>query len=323
MKELAEDGGTRSKTIGLFYNYSIVLILILICAVMSLLTSSFYSLGNLMNIVRQVAVVGLIAYGMTFVIISGGIDLSAGAVVAFVGVIVASMSKAGLPLVVVIPAGIALGAMCGLVSGVAISWLSIPPFIATLGLQQIARALALIYSKGRPISNFTDSFLFIGRGRICMIPVPIIIFILVGIICWFFLKKNKFGKHVYAIGGNELASVVCGIKVRRVKTIIYVIMGALTGLAAIVLTSRVSTGNPSVGSGYELDAITGVVIGGASLSGGSGSIFGTVIGALIIGVLSNGLSLLGVSPYWQQFINGSLIISAVALDMFKNKYANR
>lgn len=323
MKEFAEDGGTRSKTVSLFYKYSIVLILILICAVMSVLTSSFYSFGNLMNIVRQVAVVGLIAYGMTFVIISGGIDLSAGAVVAFVGVVVASMSKAGMPLVVVIPAGIALGALCGLVSGVAVSWLSIPPFIATLGLQQIARALALIYSKGRPISNFTDEFLFIGRGRIGMIPVPIIIFIVVGIICWVFLKKNKFGKHVYAIGGNELASVVCGIKVRRVKTMIYVIMGALTGLAAIVLTSRVSTGNPSVGSGYELDAITGVVIGGASLSGGSGSIFGTVIGSLIIGVLSNGLSLLGVSPYWQQFINGLLIISAVALDMFKNKYANR
>lgn len=323
MKELAEDGTTRSKTISLFYKYSIVLILILICAVMSVLTSSFYSFGNLMNVVRQVAVVGLIAYGMTFVIISGGIDLSAGAVVAFVGVVVASMSKAGMPLVVVIPAGIALGALCGLVSGVAVSWLSIPPFIATLGLQQIARALALIYSKGRPISNFTDEFLFIGRGRIGMIPVPIIIFIVVGIICWVFLKKNKFGKHVYAIGGNELASVVCGIRVRRVKTMIYVIMGALTGLAAIVLTSRVSTGNPSVGSGYELDAITGVVIGGASLSGGSGSIFGTVIGSLIIGVLSNGLSLLGVSPYWQQFINGLLIISAVALDMFKNKYANR
>lgn len=291
---------------------------------MSLLTSSFYSVSNLLNIVRQVTVVGLLAYGMTFVIISGGIDLSSGAAVAFVGVVVASLARMGMPVWVILLAGMLLGALCGFSLGAIIAYTGIPAFIATLGLQQIARALALLYSNGRPISDFREDFLFIGNGRVLgIIPVPVLIYIVIGTLSWMLLKKRKFGKHAYAIGGNEQAAIVCGVKVKQVKIRIYALMGMITGIAAIVLTSRVSTGNPSVGSGYELDAITAVVIGGASLSGGTGTIFGTVIGSLIIGVLDNGLSLLGVSPYWKQLIKGVLIISAVVLDMFKNRYARK
>lgn len=306
------------------FQYSIAIILLVLCCVMSVLSSAFYSPKNLINIVKQVAVTGLIAYGTTFIIITGGIDLSSGAVVALVGVLAASMNVSGVPLPIVIAAGMLIGAVCGLVSGVIISYTNVPAFIATLGVQQMARAAALLYSNGRPISGFTDSFIAIGNYRVFnVIPLPALIFIGAGLICVILLKNTKQGKHVYAIGGNEAAALSCGINVKFMKTMIYTFAGLLTGLAGIVLTARVTTGNPSVGEGYELDAITAVVIGGASLSGGTGTIFGTVIGALIIGVLNNGLGLLGVSTYWQTFIKGALIITAIILDELKNKSQNK
>lgn len=300
-------------------DFGVALILIGLVVVMSILVPGFLSLTNLINILRQVAVIGIIGFGVTLIIITGGIDLSSGSLVALVGVVVAGLLSTGYPLWLSIILSLIIGGLCGLSSGGLVALTGIPPFIATLGMMSVARAVALLYTQGRPISIMSESFLFIGSGTIFGIPVPIIIFIASGIFTHLILKKTRFGKHVFAVGGNEQAATVCGINVKRVKLYVYTFAGIMTALAGIVLTSRISSGNPTSGMSYELDAIASAVIGGTSLSGGIGSIFGTFIGALIIGSLNNGLMLAGISPYWQQIAKGLAIIGAVVLDVYRSK----
>ncbi len=320
--------------------YAIVLIFIAMFIVMALLTDAFLSPRNLLNIVRQISVVGLIAIGVTMVIITTGIDLSSGSVLALSAVVVASLAQQPdwhdakfpgleLPLIVPILAALLVGALCGWVNGALIAGFCIPPFIATLGMMTIARGFALIYSN-RPVSGLTDTFNYIGQGEIFQvmpvagqpdmgIPIPILILLAVAIAAHIMLNNTRFGRHIYAVGGNEQAARISGLNVGRIKIGVYTIAGLLAGLAGLVLTSRIGSGQAGLGVGYELDAIAAAVIGGVSLSGGIGTIWGTMVGALIIGVLNNGLDLLNVSAYWQTIVKGSIIVAAVIIDERKNR----
>jgi inositol transport system permease protein len=310
--------------------YAIVLILIAMIIVVSFLSPVFLQPVNLLNIVRQISVIGLIAMGVTVAIISTGIDLSSGSVVGLASVVAASLAQQPgwaqakypgleLPLIVALLGGLGVGLACGFVNGFLIAKFKIPPFIATLGMMTAARGLSLLYSNGRPLSTLTDAYNFIGAGTILGIPVPIIILALVGIGTHVMLNYTKFGRYIYAIGGNELAARFSGLNLDRVKIGIYTFAGLLAGLAGIVVSSRISSGQPGLGVGYELDAITAAVIGGTSLSGGIGTVWGTVVGALIIGVLNNSLDLLNVSAYWQQIMKGAIIVIAIIIDERKNR----
>ncbi|HWO97077.1 MAG TPA: ABC transporter permease [Bacillus sp. (in: firmicutes)] len=309
----------KEKGAQILNKYGILFILIAMVVVMSFLSPAFLNTNNLLNVVRQISFIGIVAMGVTMIIITTGIDLSSGSVIALVSVVVASYAHPGDSLFVAIAIGLGIGALCGFINGAVSAKGKIPPFIATLGMMTAARGLALLYSDGRPIPDLSDSFMFLGKGEIAGIPFPIIVFVVMGIISHLLLSKTKFGKYTYAIGGNEQAARICGINVDRYKIMIYTYAGLLSAIAGMMLTARISVGQPSMGVMFELDAIAAAVIGGTSLAGGVGTIAGTMIGALIIGVLNNGLDLLGVSSYWQQILKGAIIVSAVLIDSRKNK----
>lgn len=283
------------------------------------LSPYFFSVSNLLNITQQTSINAIIAVVMTFVIISAGIDLSVGSIMAFSGVVLGSCLHAGIPVPIAILIGLIIGFATGLVNGLLISYGKLPPFISTLGMMSVARGAALLYSDGKPISSFTEGFRFIATGEIFGIPVPVIIMIIVYLIAHFILNRTKLGRYSYAIGGNEEAAILSGINTKYIKSIIYGMSGMLSGFAAVLLTARLNSAQPIAGLMYELDAIAAVVIGGTSLMGGEGKISGTLIGALIMGVLRNGLNLLGVSSFIQQIIIGSVIILAVLIDMLLKK----
>ncbi|WP_410493016.1 ABC transporter permease [Domibacillus sp. DTU_2020_1001157_1_SI_ALB_TIR_016] len=316
------DAGLHKESKGavLFKKYGMLIILVALIALMTALEPNFINSNNIINIVRQMAVIGIVAIGVTFVIITSGIDLSSGSVIALTSVVVATFAQEGTyPLMVAVLAAIAVGVATGVFNGFLIAKGNIAPFIVTLGMMTAARGLALLYSGGRPIGGLSDTFQFLGQGMILGIPVPIIIFALIGIISYVLLNKTKFGKYVYAIGGNEQAAMIAGVNVTKVKILVYTYAGLLSGLAGMILTARIASGQPTAGTMYELDAIAAAVIGGTSLTGGIGTIGGTVIGALIIGVMNNGLDLMNVSSYWQQILKGAIITVAVYIDARKHK----
>jgi len=281
-----------------------------------IMTPYFLTVSNFLNIAQQTSINAVIALGMTFVIISGGIDLSVGSVLAFAGVVTAGLLGVGVPIFLALLLGIIVGFLCGSVNGVLIAWGHLPPFISTLGMMSIARGAALLFTGGRPISGFSQGMRFLTEGRLFFIPMPVFIMIVLYIIGHIVLTRTKIGRYAYAIGGNEEASVLSGIPVKLYKLLIYGISGLLSGMAAILLTARLNSAQPIAGLNYELDAIAATVIGGTSLMGGEGSILGTLIGAFIMGVLRNGLNILGVSSFIQQIIIGTVIIGAVLIDMF-------
>lgn len=300
--------------------YGIFIAFLAICITLSSISSQFLTFSNWSIIFTQVSINALLAFGVTFVIITGGIDLSIGSVVAVSGVAAALLARQdNYPVVVPVLGGLVVGLLFGLLNGVLVTKSKIAPFIVTLGVMTIGRGLALIISKGRPISNLSESFNFIGGGDILGIPFPIIILFVVFIICSIVLKKTIFGRYVYAVGGNQQAAWASGISVNQVKMAVYAICGLLSGLAGILLTSRITTGQPNAGMSFELDAIAAAVIGGSSTSGGVGSIQGTLFGVILIGVLNNGLDLLNVSSYYQQVVMGVIIIGAVLLDSWNQK----
>lgn len=300
--------------------FGIVLVLLLMVAILSVSAPTFLKFQNIINIIRQVSIVSIIAFGSTFVLITSGVDLSPGSVLAVVSVVVASLAHPNqYPLIVPIIAGLAVGVLAGVINGSIIAGFKIPPFIATLGMFTSARGVALLYTNGKPIGDFTEEFNFIGGGQIAGIPFPIILLVIVGTISYLLLHNTKFGKYTFAIGGNEQAAIISGINVGKYKIMIYGFAGLMAAIAGIIMTARVESGQPGAGIGFEFDAITAAVIGGTSLSGGIGSIPGTVIGALIIGVLNNGMDLLNVSAYWQQVMRGVIIAGAVILDTRKNR----
>ena len=283
--------------------------------VLWILTPHFLTVSNLLNVAQQTSINAIIAVGLTFVIISGGIDLSVGSLVAFSGVVMASLMQRGLPVPLALAAGLATGLASGLINGLSITLGRLPPFIATLGMMSVARGGALLYTDGRPISGFGESFRWLATGEVLFVPVPVIVMGVVYLIAHFILRRTPFGRYAFAIGGNEEAALLSGVKVRFHKTMVYGACGLLSALAAAVLTARLNSAQPIAGINYELDAIAATVIGGTSLMGGQGSVVGTLIGALIMGVLRNGLNLLGVSSFIQQLVIGAVIILAVLMDM--------
>jgi ribose/xylose/arabinose/galactoside ABC-type transport system permease subunit len=283
------------------------------------MTPHFLTISNLLNITQQTSINAIIAVGMTFVIIAAGIDLSVGSIMAFSGVVLASALNAGIPLPLALLIGLGVGLLCGVVNGVLITYGNLPPFISTLGMMSVARGAALLYTDGRPISGFSEDFRFLATGEILSIPMPVIIMGVVYIIGYFVLSHTKVGRYTYAMGGNEEAATLSGINIKLYKTMVYGLCGLLSGVAAIILTARLNSAQPIAGIMYELDAIAATVIGGTSLMGGEGRIVGTLIGALIMGVLRNGLNLLGVSSFVQQTVIGSVIIIAVLVDMALKK----
>lgn len=297
--------------------------LLLLCIVLWILTPHFLTVSNLLNVLQQTSINAIIAVGMTFVIITAGIDLSVGSIVALSGVVLASLLHLGLPLPAAILAGLAVGALCGAANGLLVTMGRLPPFIATLGMMSVARGAALVYTEGRPISGFRGGFRFLATGELRVplplldqlpIPVPVLIMAGIYVAAHIVLTKTKHGRYVYAIGGSEDAARLSGVNVRFHKATVYAASGLMSGVAAVILTARLDSAQPIAGIMYELDAIAATVIGGTSLMGGQGKLSGTLLGALIMGVLRNGLNLLLVSSFLQQLIIGAVIIVAVLVD---------
>ena len=299
-------------------------------AVFALLEPRFLHPLNLFNVMRQISITGLMAIGMTFVILTAGIDLSVGSLLAFAGLVGAAVAKggfadrfavgasvdAGNPFWLAMLAALAIGLAGGFLQGTAITRLKVPPFVVTLGGLTAFRGAALLFSGGGPISGFDADYTWWGLGRIGLVPIPAIIFVGFGVAAHLVLRYTGFGRHVYAVGGNSAAAELMGVNVKRVTLSVYVISGFFAGLAAFLLSARLSSAEAVAGLGFELTVIASVVIGGTSLFGGVGSVFGMVIGAMLIGVLTNGLVLLNVSSFIQQILIGIIIVLAVALDQF-------
>lgn len=324
-------GGQARPDVAMYIQrFGILIALVVLCVVLSFANEYFLTTRNIVNVLRQTSINGILAIGMTFVILTRGIDLSVGSVVALAGVVsaifattssIAGMAGGPYPAVIALVIGIAVGIAAGAVSGVLVSRYNVPAFVATLGMLSAARGLTLLASNGRPIPALTDEYRWIGTGSVLGVPMPVVIFAIVFLLSWYVLSSTRFGRRVYAAGGNPHAATVSGINVTRIRFSVYAISGALAGLAGMILAARTGSALPQAGVAYELDAIAAVVIGGTSLAGGVGHVAGTLIGALLIGVVNNGLDLMGVESYYQQVIKGVLIIAAVLLDQTRNRRA--
>ncbi len=298
----------------LLHRFGLLLVILFVGLALSLLTDTFLSVANFTNVARQISINGILAVGVTFVLLTAGVDLSLGSVVALSGVACATFAHPGDHSVFVpIAVGLLTGAACGLVNGTLVTLGGVAPFIVTLGMMTIARGLALIFSGGRPVADMSNELTALA-GDLFGIPIPVLCFAGVAAAAWFFLRNFRLGRHIYAVGGNENAARAAGVPVEKVKLLAYGLCGLLTGLAGVVLAARITTGQPNAGQAYELDAIAAVVIGGTSLAGGVGTITGTLLGVLLIGVINNGLDLMGVSSYYQAVIKGVIIVGAVWLD---------
>lgn len=305
------------KVVGSVSKYGIYIAFIALCVFFSVFNPLFLSLGNFINILRQVSFNAILAVGMTLVIITGGIDLSVGSVLALSAVVTASLVKADnplLPVPVAILVGLLIGAACGVFNGYFITKGKLAPFIVTMVMMTIARGAAQLFTKGRPVTGLLPDFDFLGAGFIFNIPVPVYILALVFLVSHCMLSSTRTGRYLYAVGGNEMSAMASGIKVDRIKMFAYIYSGVMAALVGIILTARLNSAAPVLGAGYESDAIAATVIGGASMEGGRGKMMGTLVGALIIGTISNGLDILNVSAYWQQIIKGLIILFAVLLD---------
>ncbi len=319
----------RMDPVDVAARFAAPIFLLVLILVFSLLQPNFLHPLNLMNVLRQVSISGLIAIGMTFVILTAGIDLSVGSLVALCGLAAAYVAKGGLenrftvgaetagnPVILAVLAALVVGMAAGALQGLAITRLKVPPFVVTLGGLTAFRGLALLLSGGGPISGFTPDYTWWGRGRVWGVPVPVIIFLAAAVIAHVVLRHTRFGLHVYAVGGNAAAANLNGVNVRRVTVMVYVIVGFMCGLGSFLLSARLNSAEAVAGLGLELEVIAAVVIGGTSLFGGVGTVWGTVAGALLIGVLRNGLVLMNVSSFIQQIIIGVILVLAVAFDQY-------
>jgi len=308
---------------------SLIALAVMVVA-MTFLSDNFLTADNGWNILRQISVNLCLSIGMTLIILSGGIDLSVGAILALAGAVAAGVLKNGIALPVfdvllqftvfgAILTGVAVGLLLGCFNGFAVTRFKLPPFVATLGMFSIARGLTMLWTGGFPVTGLGEGFAYLGTGILLGVPMPVWVSgVLVGVFV-LVTRKTRFGRYLYAVGGNERASLLTGLRVNRIKLWVYTLGGGLAGVAGLLVTARLDSAQPNAGLGYELDSIAAVVIGGTSLSGGRGSVLGTVLGCLIIGVLNNGLFLLNVSPFWQQIVKGFVILAAVALDKMNAK----
>lgn len=293
--------------------------LIALFVIISVLNDSFLEFSNLKNLLRQVSINALIAFGMTFVILTGGIDLSVGSILALASAMMANFIVSGMDPLLAIFVAAGIGAILGAFNGIVIAYGKVAPFIATLAAMTIYRGATLVYTDGNPISSLTQSSLFLGfgQGNLFGLPVPALTMFLAFSILWFILQKTTLGRQTYAVGGSEKVSFIAGININKIKIFAYALTGMLSAIAGAIITSRLNSAQPTAGAGYELDAIAAVVLGGTSLAGGRGHIVGTLIGALIIGTLNNGLNILDVSSFYQQVIKGLVILLAVIVDRKK------
>lgn len=315
----------KLKIQSIFSTYGIYIVFVVMVVLLAILTEGrFITPRNISIVLRQIAINGIIAVGMCFVIITGGIDLSVGAVLAFAGAITADLShpEQGLPLIVPIIVALAIGAVFGFANGSIISFMGAPAFVVTMGMMNIARGATYLYTNGAPIKNLSDALIQMGQGTWFGVPVPPYLLAIFMILGYILLQRSKFGRDLYALGGNEDAALASGVNVNRTRILAYAISGMCAAFCGLVLTGRTGAAAALAGEGYELNAIAAVVVGGTSLSGGKGTMVGTLIGALIIGALSNGLDILGVSSYIQTVVKGVIIIAAVCLDSRANMKKN-
>lgn len=307
----------KSRSLGkAFSTFGIYIVFAVIFVFLSIMNKAFLTSTNLINILKQTSTVSIVAIGMTFTLISGGLDLSAGSVIALSAVMSAKYGlPGGPPVIVPFLVAIVVGSACGLVNGIVIAKGKVPPFIATLGMSLSARGMALLVTNAKPIFGLDPSYVYLGSAKIGSIPVLVIVTLVVLLIATVILERMKFGRHIYAVGGNERSAHISGINIDKVRISCYLIMGALTGLCGMLLAGRLQSGTPTMGTNYELDAIAGSVIGGVSSSGGVGKVYGAVIGSLLLTMIANGLDLLNVSAYYQQIVKGAIIVLAVMIDV--------
>jgi inositol transport system permease protein len=309
-----EPGNPFASARAVLQRFGIVFALVIVSALLTLATPKFLTAGNLINITRQISLNGILAVGVTFVLLTGGVDLSLGSVAALAGVVAAGFAHPGdYSVVVPVAMGVLAGTACGATNGVLVTGGRVAPFIVTLGMMTAARGLAFVVSGGKPVSNMSPELTRLD-GDVFGLPIPVLILAAVALVSWAFLGNVRLGRYIYAVGGNENAARAAGIHVGRVKMFAYTVCGALAGLAGVVLAARTTTGQPNAAVAYELEAIAAVVIGGTSLSGGVGTVGRTLLGVLLMGIINNGLDLLNVSSYYQQIIKGVIIVGAVWLD---------
>jgi len=309
-----------NRPLDILRRFSVTIILLCICLAFALGSSDFFTTSNLLNVALQTSIIAIVAIGMTFTILTAGIDLSVGSVMALSGAIAAGLNvRQGFDPFVAIGIALLIGMLIGAINGLMIIKGGIPPFVATLAMLAIARGLTLVYTQGRPIAGLDERFIYLGTGQIMGIPVPVFIMVVVAIIAHIVTRYTPFGLHVYATGGNEEPTRLAGVSPDRIKLAVYIISGFTAALGGVLLAARLWSAQPNAAVGWELDAIAAPVIGGTSLFGGVGTIGGTVVGAFIIGVLSNGLNLMGVPSYYQQVIKGVVFILAVSLDILTKR----
>lgn len=305
---------SKRQAIGFISTFRAVIILVIMCIIAALLSPAFLSVNNLFNVVRQIAVVAIVGCGMTFVILTGGIDLSVGAIIGLSGAISAGVLASTGNVALAMGAGLLIGVLCGAANGFFVAKCGIPSFIATLGMMTLLRGCVLVYTKGAPIPIREEAYKWVGKEDLLGIPIPILLLIVIFALAYFVLGHTKYGRSVYALGGNREATRLSGIPVVKTEWITYIISGLMCGIAAIVLTARLGSAQSTGGTGYELDAIAAVILGGTSLSGGVGFVLPTVVGALIMGIIDNILTLLNVNPHATNIVKGAVILIAVLAD---------
>lgn len=298
-----------------FQRFGLVFSFLLLMIALSLLSERFLTPANLMNVLRQATINGIVSVGMTIVILTGGIDLSVGSVLALSVTVGASLMKQGTPVGLAVASALGIGTLLGVINGLMITRAKIPPFIATLGMLTVARGLTLLYTQGQPITGLPATFRWIGTGVVAGIPMPVILSLVVFALGWVFLSRTKYGAQIYLLGDNPTAARLAGVPVDRMTVLVYAISGFCAALAGLVLVARLDSAQPIIGQGYEFNAIAAVVVGGTSFSGGEGGLAGTLLGALLIETLNNGLNLLNVSPLWEQVVKG--VVIALALLLYK------
>lgn len=301
-----------------FQEFILLVVLLVLGTIFSLLTDTFLTIPNILNVLLQISIIAILGFGVTIIIISAGIDLSLGSVMALVGMGTAAILTSSTPSIfLAILGGLLIGGIVGFINGITVAYIHLPAFIATLAMMSIARGVALVVTNAIPIYNLPESFLFLGSGFLWGVPTPIYIMISLYFILDFILRKTKFGRYTYAIGGNEEATRLSGINIKRYKLLVYVVGGICTGVAGILFTARLGSGQPTAGVGYELDAITAAILGGTNLFGGSGNLIGTLIGAFVMGVINNGQALLNISSYVQNIVRGIIVILAVGISTYQ------
>jgi len=301
-----------------FQEFILLVVLLVLGTIFSLLTDTFLTIPNILNVLLQISIIAILGFGVTIIIISAGIDLSLGSVMALVGMGTAAILTSSTPSIfLAILGGLLIGGIVGFINGITVAYIHLPAFIATLAMMSIARGVALVVTNAIPIYNLPESFLFLGSGFLWGVPTPIYVMISLYFILEFILRKTKFGRYTYAIGGNEEATRLSGINIKRYKLLVYVVGGICTGAAGILFTARLGSGQPTAGVGYELDAITAAILGGTNLFGGSGNLIGTLIGAFVMGVINNGQALLNISSYVQNIVRGIIVILAVGISTYK------